>query len=60
MQVHCVSVPESYLPNFCLLPSRGAPKFVKLNVEPFIDVGMDLVVLVADLLRGQPLLQSLQ
>lgn len=58
--MYCVSLPDSDLADFCLLPGRRAPKFVKLDVKPFINVTMYLVVLVADLLRGQSLLQSLQ
>ena len=46
--------------DLCLLPCWCAPKLVKGNVNPLIDIGMDLVVLVTDLLRGQALLQSLQ
>lgn len=58
MQYVCLC--EADLANFCLLPGGRAPKLVELDVKPFIDVGMNLVVLVTDLLRRQALLQSLQ
>ncbi len=45
-----------HLPNLCLLPCGCAPKFVKGNVEPLINVSMDLVVFVTDLLWRQAFL----
>lgn len=50
---------DSYLTNLRLLPGGSAPKLVKGDIEPLIDVGMYLVVLVADLLRSQAFFQRL-
>ena len=49
----------AYLTNLCLLPCGRAPKLVKGNVKPLVDVSVDLVVLVTDLLRSQTFFQRL-
>ena len=46
----------AHLRNLGLLPGGGPPKMVKADVKPLVDLGMDLVVLVADLLRRDALL----
>lgn len=43
----------------CLLLGCGSAKKVKVNLEPLVDVGVDGVVLVADLLWCQTLLSGL-
>lgn len=42
-----------------LLLSGGSPKEVKVNLEPFVDTGMNSMVLVTDLLRCQAFLSGL-
>lgn len=42
-----------------LLLGGGSPEEVKVDLEPLVDAGVDGVVLVADLLRGQTLLSGL-
>ena len=51
---------KSHLCDFSLLPGGCPPKLVKADAKPAVDVGMDFVVLVADLLAGQAFLQGLQ
>lgn len=43
----------------CLFLSGGSAKKVKVNLEPFVDAGVNGMVLVADLLRCQTLLSGL-
>ena len=59
IQAWVVFTIEARLCNLSLLPSRGSAKLVESDVKPVIDVCVDFVVLVTDLLRGQPFLQSL-
>ena len=40
----------AHLRNFGLLPGGGPPEMVKADVKPLVDLGVDLVVLVTDLL----------
>lgn len=42
-----------------LLLGGGSAKIVKVNLEPFVDAGVNGMILVADLLRGQTLLSGL-
>lgn len=42
-----------------LLLRGGSPEKVKVDLEPLVDAGVNGVVLVADLLRGQTLLSGL-
>ena len=50
---------EQLLCDLCLLLRGGAAEFVERNVEPFVDALVDLMVLVADLLRSRLLFQGL-
>lgn len=43
----------------CLLLGGGSAKIVKVNLEPFVDAGVNSVVLVTDLLGCQALLSGL-
>lgn len=43
----------------CLLLSGGSAKKVKINLEPFVDAGVNSMVLVTDLLWCQALLPGL-
>ena len=51
---------KSHLSDLSLLPCGSPPKLVKADAKPAVDVGVDSVVLVADLLAGQAFLQRLQ
>ena len=51
-----VQGPEDVLGYLCLLLSSSSTKLVKADVEPLIDLLVQLVGLVADLARGDPLL----
>jgi hypothetical protein len=50
---------EDVLSNVCLLGGGGATEDVEANVEPFVDLCMQFVVLVAQLFRCALLLDSL-
>lgn len=52
-------VARTNLSNLGLLPSGSPAKLVKVNVKPLVDVPVNRIVLVADLLACQSLLQRL-
>ena len=43
---------KDVLSDISLLQGRSPTEYIKPNVEPFVDFSMNLVVLVAELLRG--------
>lgn len=66
MEMCFIQKPSGATPNsgkgtnlLCLFLRGGSAKKVKVNLEPFVDAGVNGVVLVADLLRGQTLLSGL-
>ena len=56
-QADTASFPCPHL--LCLLLSGGSAEKVKVNLEPLVDLGVNSMVLVADLLRCQALLSGL-
>ena len=46
--------------SLCLLCGRRSAEVVEVDVEPLVDLGVQRVVLVADLLRRQSLFQRLR
>ena len=55
-----VQVPEYLLSNLGLLLGRGPAKLVEADAKPVVDLCVQRVVLVANLLRGKTLLDSLR
>jgi len=54
-----VQVVENILSNISLQCCSGATKFIEVTIEPLIDLGVELMVVVADLLWGLAFLTGL-